>query len=739
MSYSSLPFTSKLFQLTALSISLTLAGCGGGDGTDTIAPAPDLGIEQPGTGSSGEDGTGIPVSGINVTPITLTDPNGNMTRTITSVGASATVIVTDGNKNPVSNALVSFQADGVTFGTSNSTVLTNEKGEATISVKPLDSADTGSYQLSATVNYNDLTKTTPGYNFSLQSIQVLLTEFALSSSNLDSGANTNITLRTKDAVNDVYQNDVTVNFTTSCGSFDSNSIISSNQGDVSTTYKAIDGNGNLCEGTQTITATPANNPANKQTKTVNIAGVEASSIFYTTTEKVQLGASDSGSSNSGQIEFTVYANGRPAANQQVEISKIQAPTDFSFVTLNNQTSRTITSDSQGKVVVNLYPGALPGPVEIKATLKSNTSIFASSKDVSVATGRATQNGVSISLSKNVLANSVDGDTATITARLVDRVGNPVPDGTVMSFVSEGGRVTPSCATNKGVCTVEFSTQNPRPVDNRVAVIAYVEGDKDYIDKDGDNQFSAGDIFTHNIGDFFRDDNENNNYDSEAGEFVYRRGATGAVCAPSSNSQPNIADTCDNKLSAILRQQFILGLASDSPVYEGLPGSLNPNLGKTAITRAFKMYGNSARTVSMPSGTTISVVAEDKTDYSPTVELANGVIQVSNAEPNTTAIVKSGSTSINVSISGNGTGSVSTTLPEGSSVTVANTNVTCEAELTSGNLKLPSIINLGVGKVVDSAVSYKFEYSGCRPNDKIKVSVTTPAPAATTTTTTIPVM
>ena len=738
MSYSSLPITSKLFQLTFVTCALALAGCGGGDGTDVIAPTPDLGPEKPGS-SSGEDGTGMPVSAINVTDIVLTDPNGNLTRTITSAGVSATVKVTDKSGNPVSNALVSFQAEGVSFGTSNSSVLTNEKGEASISIKPLDSADTGSYQLSATVNYNELTKTTPSYYFSLQSIQVSLTEFALSSSNLDSGSNTNITLRTKDAVNDVYQNDVTVNFTTSCGSFDSSSVISSNQGDVSTTYKAIDGNGNLCEGTQTITATPANNPANKQTKTVSIAGVEASSIFYTTTEKVELGASNSGSSSSGQVEFTVYANGRPAANQQVEISKIQAPTDFSFVTLNNQAPRTVTSDSQGKVVVNLYPGALPGPVEIKATLKSNTSIFALSKDVFVATGRATQNGVSISLSKNVLANSVDGDTATITARLVDRVGNPVPDGTVMSFVSEGGRVTPSCATNKGICTVEFSTQNPRPVDNRIAVIAYVEGDKDYIDKDGDNQFSAGDIFTHNIGDFFRDDNENNKYDSEAGEFVYRRGATGAVCAPSSNSQPNIADTCNNKLSAILRQQFILGLASDSPVYEGLPGSLNPNLGKTAITRAFKMYGNSARTVSMPSGTTISVVAEDKTDYSPTVELVNGVVQVSNAEPNTTAIVKSGSTSINVLISGNGTGSVSSTLPEGSSLTVANTNVTCEAELTSGNLKLPSIINLGIGKVVDSAVSYKFEYSGCRPNDKIKVSVTTPAPAATTTTTTIPVI
>lgn len=741
MSYSSLPITSKLFQLTFLTCALALAGCGGGDGTDVIAPTPDLGPEKPDSGS-GEDGTGMPVSAINVTDIVLTDPNGNITRTITSAGASATVKVTDKSGNPVSNALVLFQAEGVTFGTSNSTVLTNEKGEATISVKPSDSTNTGSYQLTATVNYNDLEETTPGYNFSLQSIQVSLTEFALSSTNLDSGGNTNITLKTKDAINNVYQNDITVNFDASCGSFDSSSVVSSNQGDVTTTYKAIDDNGNLCAGTQTITATPANNPANKQTKTISIAGVEANSMVYTTTEKVQLGASDSGSSSSGQIEFTVYANGRPAANQQVEISKVYAPADFSFVTLNNQTAKTVTSDSQGKVVVNLYPGALPGPVEIKATLKLNgslTSIFALSKDVSVATGRATQNGVSISLSKNVLANNVDGDTATIKASLVDRVGNPVPDGTVVSFVSEGGRVTPNCVTTDGDCEVEYRTQKPRPVDNRVTVIAYVEGDKDYIDKDGDNQFSTGDILTHNIGDFFRDDNENNKYDSEAGEFVYRRGAFGATCAPSSNYQPNIPNTCNNKLPAILRYQFILGLASDSPVYEGLPGSFDPNVGKTAITRTFKMYGNSARTVSMPSGTTISVTAKDNTDYTPTATLSDGEITVVNAEPGSTVTVTSGSTVETVTISANGTGTQSTTLPDGSELTVLYKNITCKAELVSGYETVPSIVNLGVVKVVDSAVSYRLSYSGCRPNDQIKLSVTTPAPAATTTTTTIDVI
>jgi len=673
MSYSSLP-TSKLFQLTFLTCALALAGCGGGDGTDIIAPKPDL----PGSnGSSGEDGTGIPVSAINVTPITLIDSYGKVTRTITSVGASATVIVTDGNRNPVSNALVSFQAEGVIFGTSNNTVLTNEKGEASISVKPLDSANTGSYQLSATVNYNDLTKTTPGYNFSLQAIQVSLTEFTLSSTSLDSGSNTNITLKTKDAINDVYQNDVTVNFTTSCGSFDSSSVISSNQGDVSTTYKAIDASGNLCAGTQTITATPANNPVNKQTKTISIAGVEASSIVYTTTEKVQLGASNSGSSSSGQIEFTVYANGRPAANQQVEISRLETPPDFSFVTLNNQAPREVTSDSQGNVVVNLYPGTLPGPVEIKATLKSNTSIFALSKNVSVATGRATQNGVSISLSKNVLANTVDGDTANITARLVDKVGNPVPDGTVVSFVSEGGRVTPSCTTNKGICTVEFSTQNPRPVDNRVTVIAYVEGDKAYIDKDGDNQFSAGDIFTHNIGDFFRDDNENNKYDSEAGEFVYRRGASGPICAASSLFQPNIDGTCDNGLAATLRYQFVLGLASDSPVLSGLPDEVPANPANDLDTPkkvSFKIFGNSAKTISMASGTTISIAAEGKDD--------------------------------------------------------------CKAEFISGKTTVPNNVSLNNESKFDEDISYTFFYTGCQKNDKIKVTIQTPAPAATETTKTI---
>ena len=66
MSYSSLPLTSKLFQLTSLTCALALAGCGGGDGTDVIAPTPDLGV-QPGTG--GNNGGGNNNGGGEQTPV----------------------------------------------------------------------------------------------------------------------------------------------------------------------------------------------------------------------------------------------------------------------------------------------------------------------------------------------------------------------------------------------------------------------------------------------------------------------------------------------------------------------------------------------------------------------------------------------------------------------------------------------------------------------------------------------
>ena len=685
MSYSSLPLTSKLFQLTFLTCALALAGCGGGDGTDVIAPTPDLGV-QPGTGGNGGIGNGDIGSILKISSMSLLDANGNLTRTISMSGATAKVTVTDAQGNGVGGALVTFNGEGVKFGTTNGAVLTNAEGVATTSVVPLSPNDTSSYSLSATAKYEDMTDTTADYNYSLQSVDIILVGLKTGETTLESGASTVVTLQTKDISTSQFQNDVTVNFAATCGSFVPASVVSANQGNVTSTYKAIDSNGNLCEDKQTITAVTANNTSSAQSIEINIKAIKASNIIYTTSESVVLGAKDSGSSSSGQIEFTVYSNGVPAANQEVILDLIKSPIDFTFISQGNRNTDTLRSDSSGKVTVNLYPGNIPGPVEIQATLKSNKTIYASAKNIAVATGRPTQKGITLALEKNVLADNAI-DTAGVTVYLTDRQGNFVPNGTVVSFVAEGGTITPNCATVGGNCSVTFTSQNPRPANGRVSVIAYVEGDKDYSDLNGDNVYTAGiDSLLDNIGNFFRDDNEDLKYNP--GEFVYKRGAfpesaTQASCAASTLSQPNLPNfgstdtptTCDDSLATVLRKQIIMGFANDTPTfynYKIIPGAVS-----------FEMYGNNVRTVSMPSGTALSLTTKDNTDN----------------------------------------------------------NVSCEPEFSSGNITVPKLVNLSR---VDGTknqnffegsedILYTVSTSGCASGDSVKLSVTTPAPTSKTTT------
>jgi len=56
MSHSSRPLSSKLFQLTALTLALTLAGCGGGDGVDSVAPPINNGNGNAGGNTEGSGG-----------------------------------------------------------------------------------------------------------------------------------------------------------------------------------------------------------------------------------------------------------------------------------------------------------------------------------------------------------------------------------------------------------------------------------------------------------------------------------------------------------------------------------------------------------------------------------------------------------------------------------------------------------------------------------------------------------
>lgn len=602
-------------KLSALTLALVLAGCGGG-GSDGFYNE---------TGNSGGNGQspGGPaeVQALNVTEFSLKDSNGEKTEIISALGTVATVKVSDGSGKPVSGALVAFSGENMTFSTTNNSVLTNADGEATIGVTPTNANVTGPYTISVTASFNNQSAA-QSKNVSFVKTDIIIDQFEAASKILVSGGSTLLTLLVQDT-NGNYQNNQEVTFSADCGSFAQPSVISTSEGNISNTYYAYDASGNLCSGKQEIKVTPSNSPFNAKIVSVNVEAATATSAVYTS-KAISIPVVGSGSSSSSQVEFTVYSNEKALPNQDVTLSLVKAPQGTSFVSLSNTANRTVKTDSAGKVLVNIYPGHIPGPVEISATLSSGFTAL--SKNVTITTGRATQNSFSLSLSKNSLQNDMDGDKATLVARLTDRNGNDVPDGTVVNFVTEGGKVGGSCSTSNAECSVEISTQNPRSADGRVTILAYVEGDKSYTDKNGDNTYTPGvDILTKNIGSFFRDDNESLTYDNEIGEFKYDRITTGtsASCAASTFREPNIEGTCDNQLSAILRQQVIVYFADSTATIQGLKASDS--------SLSFNLYGKSALTTPMPSGTSVTVTAEDATENnkSCSAELATGSNPVAN--------------------------------------------------------------------------------------------------------------
>lgn len=203
----------KTFQLSTLAAAVALAGCGGG-GNDTIAPP-----VSSSTGSSTK-------SAVNISAMELLDVNGKATRTVSAAGATAKVRITDAKGKGVSGALVTFTGDGVNFGTSNGAVVTNYDGFASISVKPKDINDTGSYQLTATSVVDGVNVTTAPFSFSLQASDIDISGLKAANTALKGGDSTTISVKTLNAVTKAIQANIPVNFSASCGTFDKQTVVS---------------------------------------------------------------------------------------------------------------------------------------------------------------------------------------------------------------------------------------------------------------------------------------------------------------------------------------------------------------------------------------------------------------------------------------------------------------------------------------------------------------------------------
>lgn len=155
-----------------------------------------------------------------------------------------------------------------------------------------------------------------------------------------------------------------------------------------------------------------------------------------------------------------------------------------------------TTDATGRVTTTVSSGTIPTPVRVIAEATRNGSTISGLSDaLTISTGLPMQKTMSLSADRyNIEGGEHDGEVAKMTIRLADQYGNPISDNTAVNFITEGGAIGSSaqgaCTTLNGECTVQLRSQNFRPANGRVTVLAFVQGIEDFVDVNGDGQYSC---------------------------------------------------------------------------------------------------------------------------------------------------------------------------------------------------------------------------------------------------------
>ncbi len=582
----------KLF-LAASALVLLVAGCGGGGGN---------------------------ASSTNSTTATTTTTTTDTTTSTTANAVTASVVNTAGTVvNSISYGggqrikaqyataagvaipytLVSFSitTNAAAASLSQTTALTDASGVAYVSINPATAATVGAATVKATAG-----TVSTSLDFGISATSVSLGSLVLGSSSLSSGGTTSV--GTTATANSALASGVSVAFSATCGVLTPSIVQTDGYGVASSSYSAIKSDGSVCSGPVTVSAVAS---GSTQINTLTVDAPVASAVNLQSVNPTQIYVQGAGATTQSIVTFKVLnASGGAYSGASVTVSLTANPGGVGLNASGVTTPLTLISDSSGLVTFTVFSGTIPGPLEVKAVLADGMT-YAVSKTLTVQSGPPSQKFFSMAAdSYNIEGKNWQGTTATLTVQAADRTGNPVPAGTVVNFIAQGGQVSPSCtmALIKGIasCQATFSSQTPRPTNMRIAVLAYTEGVKDFTDSNGNNSFDAGETLV-NMGDAYRDDNENGAYD--AGEFTVSRGGSD-LCDGGGAPTPSRADTCTGVLATTVRRQVMLIMSGSTALF---------NSADTSSTKISFTLTDDGGINPMPAGTIITPTAIDKTDNS----------------------------------------------------------------------------------------------------------------------------
>jgi hypothetical protein len=504
--------------------SFTTVTAGGGGGPTSSTPSYQMG--------NGSGATGFQAGKISIATSSLS-AGGSTTLTVSIVDAnSANALVTS---IPTSIAFTSTCANngsGPPLATLTTPVVTsggqatstytaqgcvgNDNITATAVVAGNTLSATGSVTVAAPVPVPEM-----GNGFGNAFVNQAL---AAQVTSLSAGGSTTLTANIVDANNGKipYNQAVTVNFISQCisaGQATITSPVSTSNGTATATYTAKG-----CSGNDVVTASATAGTASlTATVTLTIQPPTLGSINFVSASPTSIalkGMGGAGQQETSAVVFVVKdSTGGVIANKTVNFT---LSTSVGGISLS---PTTVQSDANGLAQTNVQSGTVATPVSVTATVAgtSNPVIQTTSGQLTIHSGIPTQLSFSAGPAKlNVQAFNHDGVTDAITVFLADRFGNPVPDGTPVTFVDRGpgagGSVGPSCSTVNGTCTVNWTSQNPRPTTTalskvgRAHILVYAVGEESFLDNNGDGVFDTGDTFT-DIGEIFSDSQETGTYAS----------------------------------------------------------------------------------------------------------------------------------------------------------------------------------------------------------------------------------
>ena len=494
-------------------VAALVAACGGGGGS---SGTPGLGGGS-GTGTGTGTGTTTPVA---VPTLVLAAVDANGTVLTDRVLSQTQPLFLRATVKNAAGANIAFQRLNVTLDSTQAVLvpadagrLTDLNGVALIRIAPasVNSAGVVRATVTAEVTGTTLTQT---YDLTITAGSLVLQGLAVAPTSVQLGQSVNVSANLLVNGQPAASNSASVVFSSSCGT-------------VTPTTSPVDGSGRAAavvqtnaQGNCTVSA-----QAGSVTASANYAVTPppTTGVLFVSAAPTLIYQAGSTGVITSVVRFRVInAVGSPVQGLPVNATLTNTDGGINFCGV----APTSTSGADGTVSFSVCSGTLPATVQVRASLASNPALFAASNLLTIQTGLPTQRFFDISATQlNVYAGGLftdqfNGNSVGISVFAADRQGNPVPDGTPVVLVAEGGQLNTagasSCVITAGRCTVSLIGQAYRPLGSsvvnadprpgRVTILAYADGEESFVDANNNNRYDAGETF-EDMGVPFMDKDE----------------------------------------------------------------------------------------------------------------------------------------------------------------------------------------------------------------------------------------